>query len=232
MTTQKDVAATPLRPIVLPPSVPFEAYYRDDSVTIYNADCRQVLPFLTRFDLLLTDPPYGIGAANRRDGGAVCSRASGAKDYGERSVWDTTSPPRWLIDMIQDAAKDSIVWGGNYYSLPPSMGWLVWDKGQRDFSLADAELAWTSRDKAVRCFNYSRGEAARDGRVHPTQKPLALMRWCLSLVADAATILDPFAGSGTTGVAAKLEGRKATLIEISEEYCEAAAKRLSQGVLF
>jgi len=134
--------------------------------------------------------------------------------------------------MIQDAAKDAIVWGGNYYSLPPSMGWLVWDKGQRDFSLADAELAWTSRDKAVRCFDYSRGEAARDGRVHPTQKPLALMRWCLSLVEDAATVLDPFAGSGTTGVAAKLEGRKATLIEISEEYCEKAADRLRQGVLF
>lgn len=232
MTTQKDVAATPLQPIVLPPTVPFEAYYRDDSVTIYNADCRQVLPFLTTFDLLLTDPPYGIGYGGKKNsvGGTEGRAKNGWRTW--KTDWDDEAPPRWLIDMIQDAAKDSIVWGGNYYSLPPSMGWLVWDKGQRDFSLADAELAWTSRDKAVRCFNYSRGEAARDGRVHPTQKPLALMRWCLSLVADAATILDPFAGSGTTGVAAKLEGRKATLIEISEEYCEKAADRLRQGVLF
>jgi len=78
----------------------------------------------------------------------------------------------------------------------------------------------------------SRVEAHKNGKSHPTQKPLALMRWCLSMAPDAETVLDPFAGSGTTGVACKLEGRKATLIEISEEYCEKAAKRLLQGVLF
>jgi len=207
-------------------------YYQDDACTIYHGDCRRVLPWLDRFDLLLTDPPYGIGAANRKDGGAVCSRASGSKDYGDRSTWDSETPPDWLIGMIQDAAKDAVIWGGNYYSLPPSMGWLVWDKGQRDFSLADAELAWTSRNKAVRCFDYSRGESTRDGRFHPTQKPVALMRWCLSLFPDSQSIIDPFAGSGTTLVAAKLEGRRAVGIEINERYCEIAAKRLSQGVLF
>lgn len=229
MQTGKTMTGTPVQPIVLPPFAP---YYADDSVTIYNADCRQVLPFLPKFDLLLTDPPYGIGYGGKKNsvGGTEGRAKNGWRTW--KTDWDDEAPPRWLIDMIQDAAKDAIVWGGNYYSLPPSMGWLVWDKGQRDFSLADAELAWTSRDKAVRCFDYSRGEAARDGRVHPTQKPVALMRWCLSLVEDAKTVLDPFAGSGTTGVAAKLEGRKATLVEISEEYCEKAADRLRQGVLF
>ena len=210
-------------------TVPFAPYYQDEAVTIYNADCRKVLPFLERFDLLLTDPPYGIDAARHRN-----SQKWGWRDYGNATdrQWDESTPPSWLLDMIQDAAETAIVWGGNYYTLPPSMGWLVWDKGQRDFSLADAELAWTNRDKATRCFDYSRGEAAKDGRVHPTQKPLALMRWCLSLVPDAVTVLDPFMGSGTTLVAAKLEGRKAVGIEISEKYCEVAANRLRQGVLF
>lgn len=220
-----DVTGASMHPIVIP-SVPFRPYYQDALVTIYNADCRQVLPFLPKFDLLLTDPPYGIGA-DKHEGPAE----HGWKQWNS-SGWDKEKPPAWLLEMIREAAKEAIVWGGNYYSLPPSMGWLVWDKGQRDFSLADAELAWTSRQKAVRCFDYSRAAMMKEGRVHPTQKPSALMKWCLGLVPEAQTVLDPFAGSGTTGVACKLEGRKATLIEISEEYCEKAAKRLSQGVLF
>jgi hypothetical protein len=127
-----------------------------------------------------------------------------------------------------------IIWGGNYFAdlFDASQCWLVWDKGQRDFSLADAELAWTNFNRAVRCFDCPRSKAVQDGKVHPTQKPVALMRWCLSLVPDALTILDPFAGSGTTGVAAKMEGRQAVLIEREEKYCEAAAKRMEQGVLF
>jgi len=220
-----DVTGASMHPIVIP-SVPFRPYYQEALVTIYNADCRQVLPFLPKFDLLLTDPPYGIGA-DKHEGPAE----HGWKQWNS-SGWDKEKPPAWLLEMIREAAKEAIVWGGNYYSLPPSMGWLVWDKGQRDFSLADAELAWTSRQKAVRCFDYSRAAMMKEGRVHPTQKPSALMKWCLGLVPEAQTVLDPFAGSGTTGVACKLEGRKATLIEISEEYCEKAAKRLSQGVLF
>ena len=225
MTSQTNVDGASMQSIVIP-SVPFRPYYEDALVTIYNADCRQVLPFLPKFDLLLTDPPYGIGA-DKHEGPAE----HGWKQWNS-SGWDKEKPPAWLLEMIREAAKEAIVWGVDYYSLPPSMGWLVWDKGQRDFSLADAELAWTSRQKAVRCFDYSRAAMMKEGRVYPTQKPSALMKWCLGLVPEAQTVLDPFAGSGTTGVACKLEGRKATLIEISEEYCEKAAKRLSQGVLF
>lgn len=102
-------------------------------------------------------------------------------------------------------------------------------------SYGDGELAWTdlSGDAAKKFTLGLNGIIARgETGLHPTQKPVALMRWCLSLVEDAETVLDPFAGSGTTGVACKLEGRKATLIEISEAYCESAANRLSQGVLF
>tara|TARA_Y100001956_G_scaffold66547_1_gene68145 strand:- start:15 stop:641 length:627 start_codon:yes stop_codon:yes gene_type:complete len=203
-------------------------YYQDKSVTIYNADCREVLPTLDKVDLVLTDPPYGINAARHRN-----SQINGWKDYGEReeSLWDKETPEQDLINLSVGAGKDVIVWGGNYFVLPPSQGWLVWDKGQRNFSLADCELAWTNRDKATRIFNYSRGSAMQDGKQHPTQKPCALMRWCIGFFPDAQTVLDPFMGSGTTLRAAKDLGRKAIGIEISEEYCEIASKRMSQEVL-
>ena len=214
-------------------------YYQDASCTIYHGDCREILPTLGKVDLLLTDPPYGIGAdknvrANIQGGKAVAP----SKDYGIGN-WDSKPPPIWLLDAARDHATISILWGGNFYGLPASPCWLVWDKDNGDNTYADCELAWTNMTRAVRKFKWKwhgmlqeqMGDK-KEFRVHPTQKPVALMRWCLSLVPDAETILDPFAGSCTTGVAAKLEGRKSVLIEISESYCEAGAKRLSQGVLF
>ncbi len=224
---QTDVIAAPLHPIV---RLPFTPYYEDDRVTLYHADNRQVMPFLDAFDLLLTDPPYGIGAdaaASKNEG------KWGWKFYGH-SNWDSERPPQSSFHLMLERTKHQIIWGGNYFTdvLPPTMRWLVWDKGQRDFSLADAEFAWTSQNKAARVFDYARAKALKDGKVHPTQKPLALMRWCLELIPDAQTVLDPFSGSGTTLLACKLEGRKAVGIEVNEAYCEATAKRLSQGTLF
>jgi site-specific DNA-methyltransferase (adenine-specific) len=201
-------------------------YYQDSAVTIYCGDCRQILPFLGRFDLLLTDPPYGIKADRIRD-----SQKYGWRDYGRDTNWDHAPPANWVIEMLLSFADKAIIWGGNYFSLPPSMGWLVWDKGQRDFSLADCELAWTSERRATRIFNYSRATALQDGKQHPTQKPEKLMTWCITQAEPVTTILDPFAGSGTTGRAAKDLGKKATLIEREERYCEIAAKRMSQEVL-
>jgi len=200
-------------------------YYQDASCTIYHGDCREILTFLPKFDLLLTDPPYGIG----HDGKKGDTRRKGHVSYG----WDKLTPSADAFRLIIAACKNQIIWGGNYFTphLPPSMGWLVWDKGQR-IAQSDAELAFTSFQKALRVKTIGRLALAADGTIHPTQKPLALMRWCLSLVPDAETILDPFAGSCTTGVAAKLEGRKSVLIEMNESYCEAGAKRLSQSVLF
>ncbi len=215
--------------------VPFKPYYDSGGITIYHADCKQVLPFLPRFDLLLTDPPYGIGMARR--GTIGTSKAGVVKDYG-KSDWDDEVPPAWFLQSARELAALSVVWGGNYYGFDASSCWLVWDKDNTgDF--ADCELAWTNMKRAVRKFKYrwngmiqERMGDDKERRVHPTQKPLPLMRWCLSLVPDAQTILDPFMGSGTTLVAAKLEGRRCVGIEINEAYCEAAAKRLSQGTLF
>ena len=208
-------------------------YYQDNSVTIFLGDCREIVPHLGRFDLLLTDPPYGLKENAHR----VASRTKLAKttDYGSFD-WDAAPAAKDLIDACIDCANTSIIWGGNYFSLPPSRGWLVWDK-QNSGNFADCELAWTNAKTSVRIFRFLWNGMIRAGeqrgvpRVHPTQKPVELMRWCLQFAPDAKTILDPFAGSGTTAVAAKSLGRKCVCVEKEERYCEIAAKRLQQEYL-
>ena len=208
-------------------------YYEKDGITIYHGDCRGILPDLPKVDLVLTDPPYGIGEAAGKNKSRGCLAVS--RDYGKLNWDDTTIEDQLMNNILQYPYV--IVWGGNYYRVPPSSCWLVWDKdnGQTDF--ADCELAWTNLSRAVRKFKWrwqcmlqERGGDKKDFRQHPTQKPIALMRWCISLT-DATTILDPFMGSGTTLLAAKKEGCEAIGIEIEERYCEIAANRLRQGVL-
>lgn len=209
------------------PELGIKPYYSSNGITIYHADNRHVLPYLDTFDLLLTDPPYGIRADNC-GGRKQAKRGKGTwKDYGDTN-WDAERPPASCFTLMLEKSKQQIIWGGNYFVdlLSPTMRWLVWDKGQRNFSLADCEFAWTNHWKASRVFTYHRSKANRDGRVHPTQKPLALMQWCLGFAKDCKTVLDPFCGSGTTLLACRIEGRTAIGIELNEIYCEAAAKRL------
>jgi DNA modification methylase len=203
-------------------------YYDHGGITIYHADCREVLPTLAdgSVDLVLTDPPYGIASVWKGGWGRGWSNAR--LQSVQRNKWDAKPPDDELMALVLSKGKEAVIWGGNYFRLPPSRGWLVWNKPERNFSLAEAELAWTSRDMVIRVFDYRRSDS---GRQHPTQKPLALMKWCLALFPDAQMILDPFMGSGTTLRAAKDLGRRAIGIEIEEKYCEIAAKRLSQGVL-
>jgi DNA modification methylase len=208
-------------------------YYQDDAVTLYHGDCREIVPHLGRFDLLLTDPPYGIGENAHR----IASRTKLARttDYGSFD-WDANPPDPELIDLCITAGKNAVIWGGNYFHVPPSRGWLVWDK-LNSGNFADCELAWTNLKISVRKFAFlwngmiRAGEARGVPRVHPTQKPVELLRWCITLAGDAQTILDPFAGSGTTGRAAKDLGRKCVMIEREERYCEIAARRMGQEVL-
>lgn len=130
-----------------------------------------------------------------------------------------------------DCSDEQIIWGGNYFTdvLPPTMRWLVWDKGQRGFSLADCEFAWTSQWKASRVFDYARAKAMKDGKQHPTQKPIELMSWCLEFVKDADVVCDPFMGSGTTGVACVKAGRRFVGIEREPAYYEIACKRIEEA---
>jgi DNA modification methylase len=191
-----------------------------------------ILPQLAKVDAVVTDQPYGINHARDRN-----SQADGWVDYPANG-WDRERPSREVFDLMRAKSADQIIWGGNYFTdyLPPTMRWLVWDKGQRNFSLADCEFAWTSQAKAARIFSYSRGQALQDGKEHPTQKPLALMEWCLTFLDGAQTILDPFAGSGTTGVACVNLGRRFIGIEKAPEYFEIARTRIAaaqaQGRLF
>lgn len=187
-------------------------------------DCREILPTLGRVDAVVTDPPYGIDYG--KAGGF--STASGWKDWRGKAEWDVERPSREIFDAMLARSKHQIIWGGNYFTdyLPPTMQWLVWDKGQRNFTLADCEFAWSSQHKAARIFTYARGKAAQDGKEHPTQKPIALMSWCLTHVPDAKLILDPFMGSGTTGVACVKAGRKFIGIEIDPDYFEIACERI------
>lgn len=208
-------------------------YYQDEAVTIYHGDCRDILPELPKVDLVLTDPPYGIGEAAGKNKSRV--QLAQPKDYGYLD-WDNQPAAQDLIDKIRLYGKWAIIFGGNFYTLPASSCWLVWDKDNSgDF--ADAELAWTNLPKAVRIFKWrwngmlQENMKEKEYRYHPTQKPVSLMRWCLQLVPDAQLILDPFMGSGTTLRAAKDLGRKAIGIEIEEKYCEIAAKRMSQTVM-
>lgn len=174
---------------------------------------------LPKVDLVLTDPPYGIGFASQP---TDYQRKRGQP----RERWDNSTFQE--IDMVRDKGAVQIIWGGNYYILPPSRGWLCWYKPDGPPSFSQIELAWTSLDKNSQIFTRTISATNAERVGHPTQKPLPLMTWCLSLVPDAQTILDPFAGSGTTLVAAKQLGRKSIGIELEEKYCEVAARRLSQ----
>jgi len=207
-------------------------YYQDGAVTLYHGDCRQILPTLDRFDLLLTDPPYGIDADNRK---RILSRGklAAAKDYGE-SQWDKEPVPAWLIELARAMADKQIIVVGNYYTLPPCKGPLIWDKENGDNDFADGEMAWNNLGCALRIKRHLWNGMLRKGgeqRQHPTQKPLEVIQWALQLAGDVQTVLDPWAGSGTTGRAAKDLGKTCVLIERDERYCEIAAKRMQQEVL-
>jgi site-specific DNA-methyltransferase (adenine-specific) len=202
-------------------------YYEEAGITIYHGDCELLLERMEPVDLLLTDPPYGIGRDGRRES---TSRHGGRKAY-EFYGWDSATPSAEVFSNLFAVSRDQVIWGGNYFAshLPATMGWLVWDKCQR-IAQSDGELAFTSRQTALRIFTLNRVALMTDRAQHPTQKPIALMKWCISLFPQAKTVLDPFCGSGSTLLAAKDMGMKAVGIEFQEKYCEIAANRLRQSV--
>lgn len=197
-------------------------YYDEKGIVIYHGDCREILPHLPKVDLVLTDPPYGIG--DKMQGGTWGS----VEKYADFRKWDIAPTTTQLTTIIKHGNK-AIVWGGNYFVLPPSRGWLVWDKRNAVHTMADCELAWTNFDKPIKRFSSGVGIHTWG---HPTEKPMQLFFWCIEQDNDKPmTILDPFMGSGTTLVAAKQLGRKAIGIELEEKYCEIAVQRLAQDVL-
>lgn len=210
-------------------------YYSERNITIYHGDCRDVLP-LVPADLVLTDPPYGIHPASKVTGFMVGRIDEDAREWDQR-------PDSTLLVQLTQCSAQAVIWGFGYFAdvLGRCLAPLVWDKATGANYFADGELAWTSFPTGtLRIFRHQwcgafkaseRGISA----LHPTQKPIALMSWCMKEADKRAyceTVLDPFMGSGTTLVAAKRLGRRAIGIEIEERYCEIAAERLRQGVLF
>jgi len=197
--------------------------------TLYLGDCGEIIPGLGMVDLVLTDPPYGIGEANGKNKSR--GKIAVSKDYGV-SDWDNAPAPAWLIELIRAKSSNQIIFGGNYYALPPSSCWLVWDKDNGECDFADCELAWTSLKKAVRRLKFrwagmlQENMGAKEPRVHPTQKPVPVMRWALEHAGDVETVCDPFMGSGTTGVACVELGKKFIGIERDPAYFNEACKRI------
>lgn len=197
---------------------------------LLQGDCREILPKLGKVDAVVTDPPYGNGEAAGKNRSRV--HLATAKDYGY-SEWDS-KPAHEAIAEAVAAAKWSVVFGGNYYDLPPTSCWLIWDKlnGASDF--ADCEMAWTNLPKAVRRIQWLWNgmlRAEKGVREHPTQKPVGVMKWCIEHLPAPhnQTILDPFMGSGTTLVACQRLGRNGIGIEIDEGYFDIACRRIEQA---
>jgi len=205
--------------------------------TLYLGDCMDILPTLDKVDAVITDPPYGIGesskkvASRQRKANGKSAAMADQRDYGEFD-WDVAPPAIELINAIRNKAMWCAFFGGNYFELPPTSCWLVWDKLNGDNDFADCELAWTNWPKAVRRLQWRWNGMIRQGneeRFHPTQKPLGVMKWVIDLCPKSETIFDPFMGSGTTGVAAIQMGRKFIGIEREPKYFDIACKRIEQA---
>ena len=185
------------------------------NATLYLGDCRDILPTLPKVDAVITDPPYGIGIASNP-----------VRQMHEKLDWDSSVPACDLLKTMIHKAGVAIVWGGNYFDLPPSQCFLVWDKVQpQDFSLAMCEQAWTNKKGPAKLYRKSVLSYRKE---HPTQKPVELMKWCIeqAAVPVGGTVLDAFMGSGTTGVAAVQMGRKFIGIEREPKYFDIACERI------
>lgn len=193
------------------------------NATLYLGDCAEILPTLCQFDAVITDPPYGIG----EDGGRFRDRKGGNHRVLEKMNWDKSRPSKELFDLIESKAQKRLYWGGNYFAdyLTASRGWLYWDKMMGgDFS--DGELAYTNMDKVLKSFSYCNKE---HGKQHPTQKPVKLMEWCIDYLDSPQSIIDPFMGSGTTGVACVNMKKQFVGIEREQKYFDIACKRIEDA---
>jgi site-specific DNA-methyltransferase (adenine-specific) len=181
-------------------------------------------------ELLLTDPPYGIGYAGSMQLG---QEKHGWKQY--EGGWDESKPESGVLQYLCQITDNQIIWGGNYFTddLPPTMGWLIWDKGQRGFSLADGEMAWTSFNNALRIKEYARAKANREEKNHPTQKPIEIMSWCFEYADrhsknEVKLVLDAYLGSGSTMVTSHQLKRKCYGMELDPKYCQVIIDRMKK----
>ncbi len=207
--------------------------------TLYLGDCRDVVatwPECFSVSGVVTDPPYGISAdaTMAKQGGTKYGNAAAAKRHYDATDWDSAPPSAELLLSLIERGQNAILFGGNYFGLPASRCWLVWDKENGTNEFADCELAWTNIDKPVRRIRHMWNGMLRKGQEersdHPTQKPIGVMKWAIGHLPNReGTILDPFMGSGTTGVAAVQMGRSFIGVEREPKYFDIACKRIEDA---
>jgi site-specific DNA-methyltransferase (adenine-specific)/modification methylase len=191
---------------------------------LYLGDCREILPLLPRVDAVVTDPPYGVLSAS----GSAATRRSGGNQNAGVMAWDV-APAQEVLDALRKRSKWQMVWGGCHLELPQTFGYLVWDKKIDGLNFGEVEFCWTNAKFAPRVFRF-RAVGIDGGKEHPTQKPIQLMCWCLGFLPDAKTVLDPFMGSGTTGVACHNRGLRFTGIELEPKYFDIACRRIDEAM--
>jgi len=206
--------------------------------TVFNEDCMTVMKHYPDkyFDLAIVDPPYGIGY----DGAKQTSGSHGGRKAHDFKGWDKEIPTKEYFTELERVSKNQIIWGANYMVqyLKPTMGWIVWRKDRGKFSSSDAELAYTSFNRALREYTKNPLVLVREGgTIHPTQKPICLYDWILQKYATPGDkILDTHVGSMSSVIACLQNGYNITAFEIDKEYFEKGKKRvenfLKQGNLF
>lgn len=223
---------------------------KDTNIQIIWGDCGEELKQFpdNHFDLILTDPPYGIGESNEKNatrGGRTGFNGEKRKDWVKPTdfghyEWDKQIPSADTFKEILRVSKNQVIFGGNYFieHLHNSSCWIVWDKDNGSNDFADCELAWTSFKSAVRLFKWRWNGMLqermnwKEKRLHPTQKPMELFRWIIKKYSNPGDLIcDPFMGSGTTPIACNQLGRRCVGIEINDDYCQIAKKRLNQESL-
>ena len=202
------------------------------SVQLYLGDCLEVMRSMPDkiVDVVITDPPYGIGIDGSKE--SIRDGVQIRKAY-EFKGWDKNIPPKLYFDEIKRTSVNQLIFGANYFNeyLPQGhKGWIVWDKGQRGLTMSDCELVYSSLNKPTRIITVHRSRLWREKPQHPTQKPLELLtRMIIENTHEGDTILDPFMGSGTTGVACVQTGRNFIGVEIDEGYFKIAERRIAEA---
>jgi len=205
---------------------------RDDMIKITNEDNMELMARYpdNYFDLAIVDPPYGIGY----DGAKKTSGSNGGRKAHDFKGWDSKTPNESYFKELFRVSKNQIIWGANYMTeyLPPSMGWIVWRKDRGNFSSSDAELAFTSFNRALREYTKNPLVLSREGgTIHPTQKPICLYKWILDKYAKPNDkILDTHLGSGSIAIACHDYGFDLTACELDKEYFDKAMQRINNHV--
>jgi len=174
-------------------------------------------------DLVFTDPPYGIGIDGQKQ--TECKNPQHNRKAHEFMGWDSERPPKEIFEYILSLKIPTVIFGGNYFAdmLPASRGWIYWDKGQDGLTMSDGELAYTNLDKPLRRVIANRGQL--HDSVHPTQKPISVVKFCIDYLGEGEIVLDLFGGSGSTLIACEQLGRTCYMMERLPKYCDVIIKR-------